>query len=270
MEYITTQLTNNNGADADPQINNNGYMVWYGSDGYDNEIFLYDGTTTTQITNNSYSDSNPQINNNGYVVWHGSDGSDSEIFLASPVNTPVGDEGVEVTPQDCPTGSIGGTPVTITFDTVTEGGYTSLCSSETGTPPPSGFMLLAPPTYYEIETTAQYDGNIQVCIQYSGVTGNAKLFHQQEYGGWEDVTCPKEDCPSCPSPNPGNEICGCVSSLSTFAIFAPVADEGPPVGGIAEPINKIQLLLPWMTFATLILLTIAIVVFRRVRKKVDN
>ena len=42
--------------------------------------------------------------------------------------------------------------------------------------------------------------------------------------------------------------------------------DGPAVGGIAEPINKIQLLLPWMTFATLILLTIGIVVFRRVRK----
>jgi hypothetical protein len=49
-------------------------------------------------------------------------------------------------------------------------------------------------------------------------------------------------------------------------LAVPMEDEGPPVGGIAEPIDKIQLLIPWMTFATIILLTIGIVVFRRVRK----
>jgi cysteine-rich repeat protein len=57
-------------------------VVWYGYDGLDWEIFLYDGTGITQLTNNSYNDGAPQINNNRYVVWYGFDGSDHEIFLA--------------------------------------------------------------------------------------------------------------------------------------------------------------------------------------------
>jgi hypothetical protein len=56
-----------------PQVNDNGYVVWQGWDGYDSEIFLYDGITTTQLTDNAYDDVNPQINNNGYVVWEGFD-----------------------------------------------------------------------------------------------------------------------------------------------------------------------------------------------------
>lgn len=60
-----------------PHINDNGYVVWQRSDGGDNEIFLYDGSTITQITDNDYNDWEPQINNNGHVVWGSSEG----IFL---------------------------------------------------------------------------------------------------------------------------------------------------------------------------------------------
>ncbi len=154
----------------------------------------------------------------------------------------------------------------VTFDQVDVGGNTTLCTSPTGPPPPSGFKLIPPPTYYEINTTATYTGNIHICIANSGVKTNSKLFHRKDPGDWEDVTCPTQGCPSCPGPDPGNEICGCVSSLSTFAIFQPVEGGGPTVGGVAEPTNKIALLLPWMALATLILLTIGIVVFRRARE----
>jgi hypothetical protein len=82
VDYTATQITNNIYNDQTPEINNNGYVVWRGYDGLDDEIFLYDGTATTQITNNSYHDWRPQINNNGYVVWYGGDPpSDNEIFL---------------------------------------------------------------------------------------------------------------------------------------------------------------------------------------------
>jgi len=64
---ITCPITNNSYDDYGPQINNNGYVVWYGWDGTDYEIFLYNGTTTTQLTNNSYGDYFPQINDNGSV-----------------------------------------------------------------------------------------------------------------------------------------------------------------------------------------------------------
>jgi cysteine-rich repeat protein len=85
--YVTMQITNNSYDDGNPQINDNGYVVWSGWDGTDAEIFLYDGTTTTQLTNNSYDDLDPQINNNGYVVWSGWDGTDAEIFLYDGTTT---------------------------------------------------------------------------------------------------------------------------------------------------------------------------------------
>ena len=75
----TTQLTDNDVYDGEPQINDNGDVVWVGgvdslsggSDFLGGEIFLYDGLQTTRLTNNNYIDMSPKINNNGHVVWIG-------------------------------------------------------------------------------------------------------------------------------------------------------------------------------------------------------
>jgi hypothetical protein len=75
------KLTESSLDDLVPKINDSGHVVWMGSDGNDDEIFLYDGTAITQLTNNSYDDDNPQINNSGHVVWEERDGKNSEIFL---------------------------------------------------------------------------------------------------------------------------------------------------------------------------------------------
>jgi PKD repeat protein len=81
VTYNIKQLTYNDYHDQDPQINSNGWIVWVGSDGLNDEIFLYDGSSTIQLTNNAYDDQDPQINSNGWIVWAGSDGLDDEIFL---------------------------------------------------------------------------------------------------------------------------------------------------------------------------------------------
>ena len=81
------KLTDNSNNDYESQINNAGEVVWYCSDGIDNEIFLWDGTSTLQITNNAYNDIDPQINDAGEVVWEGYDGTDWEIFLWDGVTT---------------------------------------------------------------------------------------------------------------------------------------------------------------------------------------
>jgi len=87
-QYVIKKISRNPYYDdTNPQINNNGQVVWEGYDGTDWEIFLYDGSTTTQLTNNSYDDTHPQINDNGYVVWEGYDGTDSEIFLYDGIDT---------------------------------------------------------------------------------------------------------------------------------------------------------------------------------------
>jgi len=73
------QLTDNVGNDERPQIHD-GQVVWWGSDGSDYEVFLYNGSSVIQLTDNSYDDWYPQIHG-GQVVWWGYDGSDWEVFL---------------------------------------------------------------------------------------------------------------------------------------------------------------------------------------------
>ena len=81
------QLTDNQYGDSYPQIHS-GQVTWQGSDGSDNEIFLYNGSSVIQLTSNSYDDLYPQIHN-GQVTWEGYDGSDYEIFLARRERTVI-------------------------------------------------------------------------------------------------------------------------------------------------------------------------------------
>ncbi len=83
--WFTTQLTDDSYADYLPQVSGNN-VVWYGSDGSDNEIFFYNGSTVTTLTDNSYSDHDPQVSGNN-VVWQGWPGGDSEIFLYDSSST---------------------------------------------------------------------------------------------------------------------------------------------------------------------------------------
>jgi len=78
------KLTDNSQHDRDPQIHN-GQVTWYGYDGSDYEIFLYNGSSVIQLTDDEYDDNYPQIHN-GQVTWQGYDGSDNEIFIASVSN----------------------------------------------------------------------------------------------------------------------------------------------------------------------------------------
>lgn len=109
------------------------------------------------------------------------------------------------------------TPVTITFSNVTAAGSTTVTTSGTGAPPPTGFRLGNPPVYYEISTTAGWNGTIEICINYSGVQfgreANLQLFHR-ENGVWVDVTTSLDTT--------ANVICGVVSSLSPFGVFEAV------------------------------------------------
>jgi len=75
----------------EPQISDNGYVVWkgFGLDLRDLQIFLYNGTTTVQLTDNDrYYDPCIKINSNGQVVWMGRpDGTDYEILLYNGTTT---------------------------------------------------------------------------------------------------------------------------------------------------------------------------------------
>ena len=115
--------------------------------------------------------------------------------------------------------------VSITFAEVLSVGVTEVDTTESGPEPPSGFQLGDPPTYYELTTTATLAGDVEVCIDYSGVSfadeNELKLYHF-EGNVWVNATT------SIDTTN--DIICATVTSLSPFAIF-----EGPWVGIDIKP-----------------------------------
>jgi hypothetical protein len=121
---------------------------------------------------------------------------------------------VQVQPLDTTTGL---NPVTVIYDQVSQCGVTTLSTSSTPpSPPPSGFQMGDPPTYYDLSTTAVVSGPRTVCINYSGITYTdefqLRLLHY-ENGGWTDIT--KTNGLDMIN----NIICGESSSFSPFAIM---------------------------------------------------
>ncbi len=125
-----------------------------------------------------------------------------------------------------PTVPPGAAPVDITFDNVTSGGDTTLAIIDpTSIDPgsvigaPAGFNPATDPAiYYEVTTTAQFDGFVTLCFSYGTAFGSAtpRLFHYD--GGlvppaWVDVTTSVDTT--------NHIICGATDSLSPFLIYAP-------------------------------------------------
>lgn len=75
------QLTTNFFYDMAPKVHRR-QVVWYGWDGSDYEIFLYDADrdATTQITSNLYDDVSPVLWD-GQIAWEGYPAVESDIFL---------------------------------------------------------------------------------------------------------------------------------------------------------------------------------------------
>lgn len=121
-------------------------------------------------------------------------------------------------------------PVTVTFPAVTQPGNTTLVIGPAGPPPPAGFAQGAPPLYYDVSTTAVFQGNAQVCVSYAGVSfqGPPALWHFQN-GAWVNITTTVD-------PN-AKVICGNTPSLSPFALFADVT---PPQIQCALPDGRWQ------------------------------
>jgi mannan endo-1,4-beta-mannosidase len=129
----------------------------------------------------------------------------------SPGDTPVGTAVVSA-PVD---GTTGGSPVQVTFANVTTAGVTSLATSDTGPTVPAGFTLGDPPTYFDIATSATFNGQIQVCINYAGIAyidpAALRLYHfDSSLGAWADATSSVDTT--------AQRVCGVVTSLSPFAL----------------------------------------------------
>jgi hypothetical protein len=126
-------------------------------------------------------------------------------------NTPAGGGGTPIQPIDATTLT---TPVSVTFSNVTATGSTYLTTGATVPDPPHGFSLGIPAAYYDLSTTAEFSGPVDVCIHYLGITGsdelNLRLLHY-ETDTWVDRTV---------SLNTDNDIiCATVTSFSPFAVM---------------------------------------------------
>ena len=139
------------------------------------------------------------------------------VFDIPPVTTgtPTTDgPDVEVTPTDPATGA---TPVTLKFDFVNFSGETFLTVSDIGAGTPAGFQLGVPATYFDISTTADFEGHeVEICISYAGVS-----FPDESHCAYSTTTrTPIHGRTRRPPRTSTNDvICGRTDSFSPFAIF---------------------------------------------------
>ena len=133
---------------------------------------------------------------------------------------------VAVTPTaTLPDGSTA--PVSMSFDSVATGGTTTVTTTSTGPPAPDGFRVGQPPVYYDVNTTATFNGFVTLCFTWQEGQvkneANARLFHF-ENGTWVDITTSLD--------TQANKICGRTSSLSPFV----VAELAYTFGGFEQPL----------------------------------
>jgi len=138
---------------------------------------------------------------------------------------------VPVTPLD----QFGTTPVSFSFDQVTAGGTTTVTTSTSG-PASTAFTLLggANSVYYELSTTATFNGNVTVCLTYdpAGLTvaqQNAIALFHFTGGAWGNITTAR---------SPG-QVCGVTNSFSPFALGIPTLRYA--FEGFLSPVSKTQL-----------------------------
>lgn len=141
-------------------------------------------------------------------------GNTSEISpCVVAVNTPAG-AAIVVRPLDASSGSL---PVTLTFDQVHVGGETSLTITDVNPVLPSEFVS-SDGLFYGISTTAQFSGEVEVCLTYDEALllvpeNRLQLFHGDTAftpAQWTEITSTLD--------TETNTICGYTDHFSPFAL----------------------------------------------------
>jgi hypothetical protein len=89
---------------------------------------------------------------------------------------------------------------------------------------PPQFAVCTPSNVIEIETTAEFEPPVEVCVDYSDIScsgSDLRLLHRTEDGAWEDTTTcadEPEDLTTCGDADT-LDVCGEVDSLSDFAVL---------------------------------------------------
>jgi hypothetical protein len=134
-------------------------------------------------------------------------------------------------------------PVTLQFETVTQGGVTAVTTIDPANVPgalelPTGFSLGDPAFYFDIQTTASFEGPVTVCFNYGGTTfsGFPRLLHYEvALGSWVDITTTVDTA--------ATTICGLTASLSPFAVAASelaAAGFHRPIAPVSGDLNAVK------------------------------
>jgi hypothetical protein len=190
----------------------------------------------------------PEISADGRFVIFGSDASNlvpgdsngsADVFVhgAPWQNTPAG-ANVGMSLVDAARAS---RPADLTFTSVTGTGVTTVFTEGNESAPPTGFQAGTPSVYYDLGTTASYSGSIDVCIHYDGVefgSTTPDLFHYED-DAWTKVTT---------SQTPATKtVCGSVTSLSPFALFASQAPTAVEALGLKARARQGSVRISWRT-----------------------
>jgi len=173
------------------------------------------------------------VNVRGTLFFRASDGqealSEPWIYMVDGAETPVG-ANVPVSPVDTTTGQ---TVTDLSFTSVTEDGATTVSSKELagGEEPPAGFKLGDPPVVFDINTSASFDGPVQVCIDYSSFNiadeASLRLYHSEDGVNWNDITTSLDTV--------NDVLCGEAASFSLFGAFETDPDsDGDGLGDARE------------------------------------
>lgn len=140
--------------------------------------------------------------------------------FAGPYNTPSGTD-VFVEIPDSSTGNP--SPVTADFSSIINAGSTTATINSSGAELPAAFMMGQPPIFFDITTTATYEGTIIISVNYSNITfdkpeSELRLLQMTD-SGWKDITL-------LPVDTVNNIISGETTHLSWFAVVQP---NYPPV-----------------------------------------
>lgn len=196
-----------------------GQQVGYANDGQADRACLWSGTAASLVDlhallPSSYSFSRAlgiwrDATGSTYVVGTGLDGNTNVALMwVLPPNT-----GGDAAPVDVNGGASQPGGATIDFSSVTAPGYTSVTTLTSAPALPSGFNLTPTGTFFDVATSAQFTGSVEVCLNYNdaGLSDESSLLllHYAD-GEWTNVTSSLNTTT--------NIICGTVSSLSPFAI----------------------------------------------------
>lgn len=145
---------------------------------------------------------------------------------ADIANTPVGSD-VPVAPCD---------GFSMLFENVTTEGNTDVIEQTDGPAPPSGIatMPMDPQTYYNIVTTADYNGEIVISLEYDEANLACPEYHLSLYHhdgvDWIDITTSRDII--------NNIITGITTSLSPFIMAQDTANEAPGLFSRLEPVDS--------------------------------